>query len=163
MRKLLFVLVLLACTAPHAAKPMAVSITLADGRAVDLAPSTLALVPRETAAGTSHGKISSYEGYDLRTVLSAVGVTPVEKLRGKQLSTLVTVTAADGYKVVFGLAELDRTLGDTLVLLVDRENGQPLLASDGPWRLVVPSDQRSARWVRQVTSIRMSAHPAAGG
>lgn len=155
MRSILLFLVLLVLPVAHAVEPSTVAIVLADGHAVDLSPTVLAPLPKQTITGTSHGKTASYEGYDLRTVLSAVGIAPVESLRGKQLATYLVVTAADGYQVVFGLAELDRTLGNTLVLLTDSEDGQPLSKLDGPWRLVVPDDQRPARWVRQVVSIRV--------
>lgn len=155
MRSIFLILALLVFSVSHAAEPPAVAVVLADGHAVDLSPTVLAPLPRQKITGTSHGKTASYEGYDLRTVLSTVGVAPVDSLRGKQLATYLIVTAADGYQVVFGLAELDRTLGNTLVLLIDSEDGQPLSSSDGPWRLVVPDDQRPARWVRQVVSIRV--------
>ena len=72
-----------------------------------------------------------------------------------------TVSAPDGYRVVFALSELDPTLGNRQVLLVDRENGQPLPAGTGPWRLVVPSDPRPARWVREVNAIAVSNPQAA--
>jgi hypothetical protein len=157
MRNLIFVLVLLFfCTASYAVDPAAISITLPDGHAVDLSASGLAPLSKQTVSGTAHGKTASYEGYDLRAVLKAAGVAPIEEIRGKRLNTCVVITATDGYKVAFSLGELDRTLGNTLVLLTDRENGHPLPASDGPWRLVVPGDQRPARWVRQVSSIRVS-------
>jgi hypothetical protein len=156
MRTLLLLFAFLVSTTASAVEPSTVSILLADGRAVDLTPSLLAQLPKQTASGTAHGKTASYEGYDLRSVLAVAGVSPVESLRGKQLGTHLTVTAADGYKVVFSLAELDRTLGNTLVLLADHENGQALPESDGRWRLVVPGDERPARWVRQVISIRVS-------
>ena len=155
MRLVLLVLALLVFSTSYAAETPAVTIVLADGHTVDLASTVLAPLPRQKITGTSHGKTASYEGYDLRTVLSAVGVAPVDSLRGKQLAAYLIVTAADGYQVVFGLAELDRTLGNTLVLLADSEDGQPLSSSDGLWRLVVPDDQRPARWVRQVVSIRV--------
>jgi hypothetical protein len=156
MRNLILVLALLFCTASHAMEPAAVSITLPDGHAVELTASVLAPLPKQTVSGTAHGKTASYEGYDLRTVLKAAGVASIEAIRGKRLATYIVITATDGYKVVFSLVELDRTLGNTLVLLTDRENGHPLPESDGPWRLVVPGDQRPARWVRQVSSIRVS-------
>jgi len=157
MRILVLILALLIGKSAYPAEPATVSIILADEHAVDLSPSLLAHLQTQTASATSHGKTAKYEGYDLRAILTAAGVTPVESLRGKQLSTYLTVTAADGYAVVFSLAELDRSLGNTLVLLTNRANGQPLPTSDGPWRLVVPSDGRPARWVRQVMSIRVAA------
>lgn len=55
--------------------------------------------------------------------------------------------------VVFAFAELDPSLGDRRVHLVDHVDDKPLAAADGPWRLVVPRDARGGRWVRQVTRI----------
>jgi DMSO/TMAO reductase YedYZ molybdopterin-dependent catalytic subunit len=34
-------------------------------------------------------------------------------------------------------------------------DGQPLGAEIGPFRLVVPTDKRGGRWVRQVVSIKL--------
>lgn len=155
-RAILLILMLIVFSASHAAEPTVPAIILADGRTVVLSPSALAQLPKQVVTAASHGKTASYEGYDLRAVLGAAGVTPIENLRGKQLTAYITVTAADDYKVVFGMGELDRTLGNTLVLLTHTENKQPLAKSDGPWRLVVPGDKRPARWVRQVISIRVS-------
>lgn len=159
MRTLLLLLVAIASTTLYAAEPAAISVTLTDGRAVELSPAALLNLPKQSVSATSHGKTARYDGYDLRAVLNAAGVAPVESLRGKQLRTYVIVTASDGYEVVFTLAELDRTLGNTLVLLSNLEDGRALADSDGPWRLVVPGDQRSARWVRQIVSIRVVIGP----
>jgi DMSO/TMAO reductase YedYZ molybdopterin-dependent catalytic subunit len=41
------------------------------------------------------------------------------------------------------------------VLLAFERDGQPLGADIGPFRLVVPTDKRGGRWVRQVTSIKL--------
>jgi hypothetical protein len=153
MRKLILMLALLCCAVSHAAEPVAVYVALPDGQRVVLSPALLAHVPRQTVSATAHGKTASYAGYDLRAVLAAAGVTPIEAIRGKRLGNYVVVTATDGYRVVFGLGELDPTLGNRLVLLADREDGSPLPPADGPWRLVVPGDQRPARWEHQVVSI----------
>jgi hypothetical protein len=67
----------------------------------------------------------------------------------------VVVEAADGYRVVFALAELDPSIGARHVLVVDREDGNPLSASDGPYRLVVEGEVRPARWSRQVVAFHV--------
>ncbi len=153
MRTLLL-LILLAIGAAHAAEPAVISVVPVGGETVQVSPSLLAHLATQEVAATAHEKTSRYTGYDLRAVLKGAGVI-TESVRGKQLATYLLVTAADGYQVVFSLAELDPTLGDKLVLLTDRENGKPLPLSDGPWRLVVPSDSRPARWVRQLQSIKV--------
>jgi hypothetical protein len=40
---------------------------------------------------------------------------------------------------------------DKVVLIVDKRDGKPLDAKEGPLRLVVPDEKMHARWVRQVT------------
>ena len=63
------------------------------------------------------------------------------------------VVAADGYRVVLALPEVDPDLTDKMVLLADREDGKRLGADEGPFRLVVPDDKRHNRWVKRVTHI----------
>ena len=48
------------------------------------------------------------------------------------------VEAADDYRVVFALPELDPAFTERVILLADRRDGQPLAAAEGPLRLVVP-------------------------
>lgn len=140
-------------TCASAADPV---LTLAGGKTIALSRSTLSALQRESVSATSHDTTATYEGYDLASVLKTVGATSVESLRGKDLARTIVVSAADGYRVVFTLAELDPTLGDKRIYLVDKENGEPLADKDGPWRLVIPTDKRPARWVRQVASMAIS-------
>ena len=63
--------------------------------------------------------------------------------------------AADGYKVVIALPELDPEFTDRVILLADKANGHPLDTKDGPFRIVVPGEKRMARWVRQVTTLKV--------
>jgi hypothetical protein len=155
----LFVLLVAASAADAQDAVSGISVALPDGKSVVLSGKQLAALPRVSESATAHGKTSRFEGRDLREALRAAGVTPLESLRGPLLKRVVTVVAADGYRVVFALSELDPTIGAKRVLLVDRENGAPLPAGDGPWRIVVPSDQRPARWARQVTGVVVSDLP----
>ena len=65
------------------------------------------------------------------------------------------VEAIDGYKVVFALAEVDPAFATREILLADKRDGKPLDAKEGPLRIVAPGDKRVARWVRQVTTLRI--------
>jgi hypothetical protein len=76
-----------------------------------------------------------------------------EQLCGDRLALYVVVEALDRYRVVFALPELDAAFSDRRVLLADRRDEQPLPAAEGPLRLVIPDEQRRARWVRQVIAI----------
>ncbi|WP_369943442.1 hypothetical protein [Xanthomonas medicagonis] len=120
---------------------------------IALDDAALGTLPRERVSAQAHGQPLDCEGVALRAVLQAQHAMPTEPLRGAQLQRRVEVAARDGYAAVFTLAELDPTLGARRVLLVDRCDDKPLAAEDGPLRLIVPQDQRPARWVRQVQSI----------
>ncbi|HST09994.1 MAG TPA: hypothetical protein VLL05_06440 [Terriglobales bacterium] len=63
--------------------------------------------------------------------------------------------ASDGYRVVIALPELDPAFDDKEVLLAFVRNGKALDDKEGPYRLVIPSEKRMARWVRQVTSLKI--------
>lgn len=151
--RLAFFLALLSSSAPLLADPLVIA---SQGTRVEVTDALLAKLPRISVVATSHGKSARHEGYDLLAVLEAAGISPTRSLRGKQLGTLITVSAADGYQAIFAMAELDPGIGNRQVLLVDRSDGKPLADQHGPWRLVVPADQRPARWVRQVIGIEIS-------
>ena len=82
-------------------------------------------------------------------------MTPTESLRGKDVGAVVLVEAADGYRAAFALAELDPSIGGKQVLLADTMDGKPLPAETGTWRLVVPTDNRPARWVWSIVRIEV--------
>ncbi|MBC7989937.1 MAG: molybdopterin-dependent oxidoreductase [Luteimonas sp.] len=127
--------------------------------AVPIDATTLAGLTRESVTATAHDKKLQCEGVSLTELLRASKAMPAEPLRGARLASYVLVTARDGYRAVYSLAELDPTLGNRKVLLVDRCDGKPLDDEDGPLRLIAPEDARPARWVRQVQSITVVAAP----
>ena len=127
--------------------------------AIPIDTATLAGLPREAVTATAHGKTLQCEGVSLVKLLRAAGALPVEPLGGAQLANYVLVGARDGYRAVYSLAELEPTLGNRKVLLVDRCDGQPLADDDGPLRLIAPDESRPARWVRQVQSITVVTAP----
>lgn len=100
----------------------------------------------------------TYEGVLLRQVLQQASAPQGQQLRGSSLARYLVVEGADGYKVVFSLPELDPAFGNRLVLLADRRDGHALATDEVPLRLVIPDDQRRARWVRKI--IRMQVMPA---
>lgn len=124
-----------------------------DAPAVPVAAADLAKLPRHTAILDNHGKQISYEGALFGDVLAEHGVDLGKGLRGKQLSSYVTALASDGYQVVFALAEFDPTIVDSGIIVADKRGGQPLPASEGPFRIVVPRDKRAARSLRLLREI----------
>jgi hypothetical protein len=98
-------------------------------------------------------------------VLKRAGAKLGERLRGQAHAAYLLVEAADGYRVVFALPELDEAYTDRVVLLADHRDGRPMAPPEGPFRLVVPGEKKHARWVRMVGSLvvrRVDADAAPG-
>jgi len=125
------------------------------GVSVKVTAAEIAGLPHQKVSVTLHGKATSFEGVALRLVLQKAGITLGESLRGKRLATYLLVQAADGYRVVFALPELDPAFTDRIILLADRADGHPLDIKEGPFRIVVPDEKRMARWARQVIALKV--------
>ena len=112
-------------------------------------------MPRKKLTGVNphDKKTEAYEGVLLEEVLRKAGVPQGENLRGPSMATYVLAEAADGYRVVFSLAELDSGILDSEVIVADTMDGAPLGEKQGPFRLVAPHEKRPARWVRMLKSI----------
>ncbi len=121
----------------------------------------LKTMPRKTlqVQNPHSQKMEVYEGVPLAALLQKAGVPQGEQIRGPVMATYVLVDAADDYRVVFSLAELDAGFQDSEVLLADTMDGAPLGAGLGPLRLVAPHDKRPARWVDMVRSITVGRVP----
>ena len=145
--------------AAGAAAVEAPSVTIAgvNGETRSLQVSDLQkLAVRDASVTDPHSKaLTRYRGVSLATLLSLVGTPAGETLRGKSLALHVEVEASDGYIVCFSVAELDAGTGSTDALLAFEQEGKPLGNDIGPLRLVVPTDKRAARWVRQVVSVKV--------
>lgn len=101
-------------------------------------------------------KKETYEGVLLEEILHRAGVPQGEQLRGRAMATYVIAEAEDGYRVVFSLAELDSGILESEVIVADTMDGAPLVAPQGPFRLVAPHEKRPARWVRMLKSITVA-------
>ena len=106
---------------------------------------------------TTHGSETSvtFEGVALKAVLEKAGVEFGHSLRGKGLASCLLVEAADGYRAVIALPELDPDFTDKEVVIVYLQDGKPLDDKAGPYRIVIPEEKRMARWVRQVTKLKI--------
>ena len=121
----------------------------------------LGSLPRATVLVTEqNGQQSTYEGVRVGDVLKSLGLEFGHALRGPRLADYLLIDAADGYRVVFALPELDPEFSDRVVLLADRCNGAPIPAKDGPLKIIVSDERRHARWVRSVThlTVQTAAH-----
>jgi hypothetical protein len=130
-----------------------------DGKTVRFDQAALARLPQHTVHAEAHGKSVECTGANLIDVLGAVGAASGEALRGKHLALYARISAADGYRAVFALAELDPGFRNDVPIVTASCDGKALEAKDGPFRLVVPGEKRPARWVRQVTAIDLLRAP----
>jgi molybdopterin-dependent oxidoreductase-like protein protein len=153
----LLALQLLAATAARATDP-AVEVSGPTGER-RLSTAQIAALPRAKVTISDHGVKATFEGTEMANLLALVGVPAGEHLRGKELAKVVLIEAADGYRAVFALPELDRAFADRVILLADTRDGKALSEKEGPFRIVVEGEKRQARCVRQVTRIRIVAVP----
>ncbi len=127
------------------------------GHSSSLTAAQIAALPHVSVSVPDHDAVAHYDGVSLAALLTSAGVQLGDKLRGPRMTEVLLVEAADGYKVVFALAELDPAFATREIILADKRDGKPLDAKEGPWRIVVPGDKRPARWVRQVTAFKIIA------
>jgi hypothetical protein len=114
-------------------------------------------LPRERAPVEIDGKQATYEGVPLSAILGRANVKLGGEARGALVARYVLLTAADGYRVVLSISEVDPFVTDQVMLIADRRDGAPLTEAEGPLRLVVAADKRPRRWIRQVSRIEVRA------
>jgi hypothetical protein len=118
-----------------------------------LARADIAALPHVKVTTTPSG--STFEGVPLKALLERGGVGFGE-MKGKKLASCLLVEAADGYEVVIALPEIDRAFTDRQFVLAFLKDGKPLDDKEGPYRIVIPDEKRMARWVRQVTALKIA-------
>lgn len=149
-----FALVFFHHTARGAEPESALVVRTEEGREFRMSLGEIAKLPRVSVlAKDEKGKESVWEGATLQEVLKAAGVKLGEAIRGKALASYLLIEAADGYRVVFTLPEIDPAFTDLTFLLADRRDGQIMGEYEGKLRVVVPHEKRHARWVRQVVAL----------
>jgi hypothetical protein len=112
-----------------------------------------ALPTHEVNVLSEDGEHESYRCATVSDVLDAALATSRPVLKGKAMLDALVANASDGYAVLYSLAEVDASFVNTSVFLCFERDGQPLPASDGPFRIIVPRDTRHARWIRGVVKL----------
>ena len=144
-----------ACAQTAAANAAELKVGGAVSTALTLTVADLKAMPRKTltVVNPHDKKTEKYEGVALEEILHKAGAPQGEALRGPAMATYIVAEGADGYRVVFSLAELDSGIADSEVLVADTMDGAPLGDKLGPFRLVAPHEKRPARWVRMLKSL----------
>ena len=126
------------------------------GKQVVLNRVDLEALPHVRVSATEHSSApANFEGVTVKSVLEKAGITFGESMKGKRMTTCLVVEAADGYRVVIALPELDPAFTDKQTVLAFSREGKPLGEKEGPYRIVIPDEKRMARWVRQVTTLEI--------
>ncbi len=126
------------------------------GKQVVLSRAELEALPHVQVTATDHSPSPvNFEGVTLKSVLEKAGVTFGESMKGKLLTNCLLAEAADGYRAVIALPELDPGFTDKQTVLAFLRDGKPLGEKEGPYRIVIPDEKRMARWVRQVTTLKI--------
>lgn len=134
-----------------------IQVTDADGHSTSVIAAQISKLPHVTVAVQDHEKPTQFEGVPLALVLSMAGIQLGDAMRGPRMAEVLLVEAADGYRVVFALAEIDPAFATREIILADKRDGKLLDAKEGPLRIVAPGDRRPARWARQVIALKLIA------
>lgn len=128
-------------------------------KSVTLKPEELAAMPRTSTVMDSDGQKVTYEGVLVAEVLKRAGAPLGNQLRGDNVASYVVMSASDGYRALYSLAELDPAFTGSTVMVADKVDGKPLFAYQGPFRIVAPGDKAGARSVRMLERIEVVRLP----
>jgi DMSO/TMAO reductase YedYZ molybdopterin-dependent catalytic subunit len=123
---------------------------------LELSIADIAAFQRQTIRVTDDkGAQVEYRGVPVAEILKKAGAPLGKELKGPNMAVGVVASAPDGYRVLFSLTEFDPAFSGSVILLTDRRDGKPLDNREGALRLIVPGDQRHARWIRGVTTLEV--------
>jgi hypothetical protein len=125
------------------------------GKQTLLARADIEALPHVKVTTGASGVSTTFDGVPLKAVLERGGVGFGETLKGKRMASCLLVEAADGYRVVIALPEIDAAFTDKQIVLAFLKDGKPLDDKEGPYRIVMPDEKRMARWVKQVTALKI--------
>jgi DMSO/TMAO reductase YedYZ molybdopterin-dependent catalytic subunit len=121
---------------------------------LELSLSDLSKMPqKEAILKDKEGKTHAYTGVSIQDILAWAKVPSGKDLHGENLSKYLLVKCADGYQVLFSLAELDSSIADKKVIIADMMDGKPLLKEKGPLRIIAEGEKKPARSSYQVTEL----------
>jgi len=154
-------IVLLGAVAGAQEKPGVLTVEGRDGKQKAFSLEQLKQLPRQAVSVTDpHDKSSHrYEGVPVSALLAAVGAPSGQALHAAELRDYVEAAGADGYRVIFALAELDSLFQDNKVIVADTLDGKALEPSRGPLTLIAPQDHHPSRWVHSLVSLKVRQAP----
>lgn len=151
-----FVFVLAVHVVPSA-QPPALVVDGAVGTRLTMSLDDLRSMGRSRVEVDRQGGRTIYEGVPLVEVLRRAGISIGRSpLEGSAITSVLSATGVDGFRVVFALAELDPAAADRRVIVADTRDGRPLPADEGPLRLVAPGDRFPLRSIRNLARLTVT-------
>ena len=117
------------------------TIQVEGGKQTVLPKTEIESLPHVTVSTHDSDKPVTFEGVALKSVLEKAGIEFGHSMRGKRLASCLMVEAADGYRAVIALPEIDPDFTDKQVVLAFLQDGKPLDAKAGPYRIVFPDEK----------------------
>ncbi len=100
-------------------------------------------------------KVHRYSGVTMADLLTKAGIVLGDTAKRKTIVSCLVVTAADNYKAIYALSEVDPLFANRTIIVADRADKKPLPEEVGPFQIIVPGEKKHARWVRQVTALEV--------
>jgi DMSO/TMAO reductase YedYZ molybdopterin-dependent catalytic subunit len=138
-------------------------VLLRVGGAVDkplqLTRSDLRAMPRDQfqiPARHDRNVMETWSGVPMIEILRKAGAPVGDRLRGRNMAAYVVVIAADGFRAVYALAEIEPKFSpERRILVADTLDGQPLGGDFGNLRIANKGEGEFSRWVRQVVALEV--------
>lgn len=151
-----------AATAPAAPTATELRVEGLGTASIVLRPADLEALGAEDIAWSHHATTDTYRATALDKVLARAGLdagqggpgtAPTDKHLGWR--RLVVAEARDGFTAIFSSAELLPDIGATRALVAWQKNGAPLPPDEAPLRLLVTTDRKGSRSVRQLVGLHV--------
>jgi hypothetical protein len=158
MKKILMGLSVLMITLTLALKTQAQSITISGEGITPLTVTKgmFADMKQAVVMAKAHDeKVHRYSGVTIADLLTKAGVTLGDSAKKHTVTSYIIVKAADNYKAIYTLAEIDPLFANRVIILADKEDKKALPVPDGPFQIIVPGEKKHGRWIRQVTGIEV--------
>ena len=145
---------------PSGFAPGTVQVLGLGGPHETLTAAQIAALPHAHVILDRDGRTVDYSGPLVGDLLRDVDAPMGVRLHGSGVNDVVMVTAADKFRVVLSLAEVDPSFHrGAKVILADRADGKPLTGKEAPYRLMIDGDLRPARSEYAVVSIAVKHLP----
>lgn len=130
------------------------NITNEDNKTLSLSADEITAMPHITLDIKAHdGNMHSYSGVLLLSILKQAGVRLGDSAKKSVSGSYVVVTAADKYKAVYALSEIDTLQSTKTVILADKVDRKPLPQNALPYQIIATGEKIHARMIRQVVAI----------